>query len=211
MGHVTHNFAWGELDIDTTSGQIFFQQNWLYSWRLWAGVTTAWTLAEKRSFHRAVDRSIWRRWSNLIHFKVTGTFDFAKRFQNRKLPINLDVRWVLSAPKHWEVIAFKMPPGSSRTTHVSNVSFATRVVELDTADIPTGTAANAAGATTSMFHSPPHEFGHMIGADDEYGTGATHLADSHSIMNIGTQWRTRHVASILQELNTMIAGTVFRT
>jgi hypothetical protein len=209
LGHVTNEFSWGELDIDTNTGRIFFQQKWLYSWRLWTGVSRGWTVVEKQAFHNAVDRSIWRRWSNRIRFSVSGTSDFAKRFQSKTLPINLDARWVLSGPKHWDIIAYKMPPGSDRRTHVSNVLFSSRVVELDTADIPLSTAGNAAGAS-GTFHTPPHEFGHMIGVGDEYSAGHANLSDTNSIMNIGTQWRARHVSLILDELNRMIPSTSFR-
>lgn len=57
--HVVRALPWGDIDVDTQTGAIFFQQKWSYNWSLWPGVTNAWTYKEQLAFHARVDRSIW--------------------------------------------------------------------------------------------------------------------------------------------------------
>jgi hypothetical protein len=168
----------------------------------------AWTPAEQRAFHNAVDRQVWGTWSNRVRLRVTGTSAFCRRFGAAGVPLNFDVRRVTAAG-HWNVTVRKMPAGSGRTTYRSNVTFATRQIELDTADLTAGPAANDAGASNPSFRSPSHEFGHTLSLPDEYGAGSPDLADSGSIMNIGGQIRSRHLQLILTTLNTMVPGCQF--
>lgn len=80
MGHVTSSNPWGNIDIDTTTGVVFFQQKWRYDWRLWTGVSDARTLDEKQRFHRKVDLSIWRVWSNRYKVIPRGSHELVRRF-----------------------------------------------------------------------------------------------------------------------------------
>jgi len=117
MSHVVREVPWGTIDIVVNEGRIFFQERWQYNWVVTPGEQD-WTLAEKRSFHHAVDNQIWRFWSNRVRFSTVGSASFAKRFSN--VPINFDVRWVLAKP-HWKVTVRKLPAGSTPTTYISNV------------------------------------------------------------------------------------------
>lgn len=208
MAHIVARKEWGVVDIDTTQGRIFFQQDWLYTWMVFSPAVAAWTLAEKRNFHNTLDRQIWGVWSNRIRMRVAGATDFCRRFSGTGIPINFDIRWVTAAG-HWQATVRKMPAGSNRTTFRSNVTFATRRIELDTMDLIAGGAANAAGTATLNFRSGPHEFGHTLRTPDEYGAGSAHLADAASIMNIGTKVRPRHLQLIVETLNTMMPGATF--
>jgi hypothetical protein len=87
--------------------------------------------------------------------------------------------------------------------------FASRRIELDTADLNIGGAANAAGVATTKFRSPPHEFGHTLSLLDEYSAGNPDLRDADSVMNIGGQIRPRHLKLIVDELNKMMPGVTF--
>jgi hypothetical protein len=211
MGHVTSTNPWGDIDIDTTTGSVFFQQKWRYNWNLYPGVSAVWTQSEKESFHRRVDLSIWRVWSNKYNLKVAGTHDFAKKFYSRGVSINFDVKWTVRGTYHWTVTAYKVPPGSTPTSpHRSNVNFARRTMELNTADVRPRGAGNAAGASNSKFETPAHEFAHTFDNRDEYNAGSPHLADSSSLVNIGHEIRNRHVRLIIGALNKMIPGVAFR-
>jgi hypothetical protein len=208
MAHIVSRQPWGVIDVDVARGRVFFQQDWHYTWVLFAPSVHPWTLAERRNFHNTVDRQVWGTWSNRVRLQVTGANDFSHRFARAGVGLNFDIRWVTSVA-HWSVTVRKMPPGSGRTTYRSNVTFATRRIELDSADLAAGGAANDAGASTPRFRSPPHEFGHTLSLPDEYGTGSPDLADSGSIMNIGREIRPRHLALIVTELNKMMPGVTF--
>jgi hypothetical protein len=215
VGHVTSKEVWASFDLDTTEGRVFIQEDWFYNWNLWPGVTTGWTYPEKKATHSRIDNQIWGAWSNRIKLGVTGTSDFAKRFKGKKIPVNFDVRWDIKPPSHWTVTVWKMPPGATPTgTHRSFVDHANHKIELNTADIAPRGAGNDAGASTSKFITSPHEYGHTLGPPtsfpgDEYTTGATNLADTNSMMNIGQQLRRRHLVEIIKVLNKLIPGTTF--
>lgn len=210
MGHVTSNHPWGDIDIDTTEGSVFFQQKWRYNWSLYPG-TTVWTQREKEAFHRRVDISIWRVWSNRYRLGVSGTHDFVRRFAAHGVSINFDVQWTVGGTFHWAVTAFKVPAGSTATTpHRSNVNFGARTMELNTADVRPRGAGNAAGASNPAFETPAHEFAHTFDNPDEYNTGSPNLGDTSSLVNIGHEIRNRHVRLIVAALNTMIPGVTFR-
>lgn len=207
MSHIVARKDWGVIDLDTIGGRIFFQQDWLYHWTTIAPAT-AWTLAEKRAFHRASDRAIWGRWSMRIKLKVVGTTPFCVKFAHTGVPINFDVRWVLSGG-HFQVNAHKTPPGTPVGQYHQSVSFGGHVIELYTSKLATYTAANEAGVSRPGFRSTPHEFGHTLGNPDEYGAGSVHLADNASTMNVGNQVRARHLTLVINTLNTMLPGCTF--
>jgi hypothetical protein len=210
MGHVTSAKPWGDIDIDTTNGSVFFQQKWFYYWNLYPPVKNVWTHPEKEAFHRRVDTSIWRVWSNKYKLKVSGTHEFAKKFSSTGVSINFDVKWVVSGTYHWTVTAYKMAPGSSPTNpHRSNVILANRTMELNTADVRPRGAGNDAGVSNSKFETPAHEFAHTFDNPDEYNASSPHIGDSSSLVNIGHEIRNRHVRLIVNELNSMIFGVHF--
>lgn len=102
MPHQTSNQPWGKVDLDLSTGRVFVQEDWYYQWRLWPGVTSAWTYEEKRRTHARTDQSIWKVWSNRLFLNAKATSG-APRFGS-KVPINFDVRWVLHPPGNWTVI-----------------------------------------------------------------------------------------------------------
>ena len=204
MSHLVSRQPWGVVDLDTSAGRIFFQQDWFYNWTV-GPHATSWTLQQRRNFHNQLDRQIWGRWSNRIRMRVAGATVFCQRFAASGVPINFDIHWVLS-PGHWTVNVRKMPPGSTPTSFISNVTFATRTIELDSADLDSYSAANDTGVSNPQFRPGPHEFGHALNAPDEYNAGSPHLADSTSIMNIGTQVRGRHLHLIVGALNALTPG-----
>jgi hypothetical protein len=208
MSHVVKREPWGTLDIDTHDGRIFFQQTWLYSWTTQGAGIAAWTLAEKRHFHNTADKQIWSAWSMRITLRVAGTSAFARKFGAKGVPINFDVKWVLKGG-NWTVNAIKVAPTAPINTHRSFVIFASRSMTLYSIALTPYAAGNDAGKSNAGFLTAPHEFGHQIGAPDEYNAGHAHLGDEHSIMNVGKNVRDRHLGLIIRTLNTMIPQTTF--
>lgn len=94
MGHLVAKEDWGVVDLNTTTGRVFVQEDWLYTWLLYPGVASHWTLAEKRLFHHRVDIGVWKLWSNHLILNVSGTAPFPAR----RVPVNFDVRWKTQVP-----------------------------------------------------------------------------------------------------------------
>jgi hypothetical protein len=208
MTHLVSRQLWGDVDVDMTLGRIFVQQKWHYTWTVFSSHVSPWTYPERKLYHNTLDRQIWAEWSNRFRLQVSGAGDFARRFHNTGVPLNFDIRWV-TTPGHWQVTVRKMPPNSNRTTFRSHVVPATRRIELDTMDIVVGSAANDAGRVSHRFRSGPHEFGHTMAVPDEYNAGSTHLADTKSIMNIGTEVRRRHLKLTIDALNALMPNVTF--
>ena len=212
MGHVVRDAGWCVIDINTTTGRVFLQERWKYQWKTATGVT-AWTTAEKRRFHSRADRAIWAAWSNRASLKVTGASKFAKRFGKRRIPINLDVRWVLAKP-HWNVAVTKVAAGTFKT---SSVRWTARTIKLDTNDFKKRTHCNGPPKAQVCTTQVPvaHEFGHAagntktLGRGDEYKAAHAHHGDQGSILHSGSTLRSRHFLTILDQMNKMIPGTVF--
>jgi hypothetical protein len=212
MPHIVRETDWGTIDIVEHESRVFFQQRWGYTWEVNVPMAP-WTLAEKRAFHAQVDRQIWASWSNKVKLSVSGTSNFARRFGRTKLPMNLDVRWV-TKDEQWKVTAWRVWDNDFQR---GSIDWATRTVTLYANDMSPRQACTSAtpAVCTNGFRTVPHEFGHAIGNSaalgrgDEYNAGSAHLADTTSIMNIGTQLRQRHFATILEEMNKMIPNTTF--
>jgi hypothetical protein len=205
MAHLVAMEPWGAVDLDTTEGRVFVQQDWYYNWSNVAPAS-AWSLAEKRNFHNTLDRHIWAQWSDRLRIFPSGNNELARRFGTNGLRLTFDVRWI-TVRGHWTVNVRKLVPGGS---YRSNVSFGTRVIELDSEDLTAHPVANAAGKQAAKFRTGPHEFGHTLRNPDEYGQGAANLADTQSVMNIGRQMRPRHAQLIVEVLRKLVPACSFR-
>lgn len=102
--------GWSVIDIDTMSGNILVSERWRSVWFAQSGAD-AWTVQEQQRFHRLADRAIWSTWSAKAVLSVTGSTDFARRFVHRPLPLNLDIKKVVSGA-HWTIEVTKVKPGS---------------------------------------------------------------------------------------------------
>lgn len=206
MGHLTAKERWGTVDLDTTTGRIFVQEDWYYAWSLFPPVTQSWTHAEKQHFHHLADNWIWRVWSNHLHLKVIGNAPFP----SRRVPVNFDIRWRTHLPANWTVLAWKVPPGSTPTNPIrSSVDWDNYIINLSSSDTGESDAGNDGGQSTKKFVTAPHEFGHTMRLPDEYNAGAPHLFDDHSIMNIGRIVKGRHLIELTKTLNKMLPGVRF--
>lgn len=90
---------------------------------------------------------------------------------------------------HWELTVKKIPKGNFGQSWVRDGSWRNNTSQLDSEDLSftrkgTRPAEKQRGAV--------HEFGHMLGLDDEYETSSAHQKDSISIMHSGEAIRQRH-------------------
>ncbi|MDC0749946.1 hypothetical protein [Polyangium mundeleinium] len=198
--------AWGTIDVDTTLGRVFFQQDWAYKWEFEAP-ETAWTYQEQLAFHTKVDRQIWSSWSNRVTLGVKGKHWMVTRFGRAGLRINFDIRWrTVKQTAQWSIRAVKTKRDDARSETV----FPLRKSTLIVSDAEPHGVMNESKAKAYDFVSPPHEFGHMLGdLADEYYANSPHIRDKNSIMNIGRYLRARHMAEVLRQLGTMLPGCTF--
>jgi hypothetical protein len=202
VGHIVRKTDRAEIDINLSNGYVFYQQRWQYVWVVAPG-QPAWTLKEKRFFHRQADLMVWDVWSKRVTFKATGTSEFARKHAGRNLQVDFDISWELNSP-HWTVRVIKVPPGT--TSHPTRVEWSARNIFLCTEDFTKTTHAGGVIA---------HEFGHSMGntavlnRGDEYRNTSPHFADSASVINVGRELRTRHFRTMIEELNKMIPGTIW--
>jgi len=209
MAHIVRDAGWGIIDIVRHEHRIFFQQRWEYQWLVDVG-QSAWTLQQKRELHAKVDRLIWRSWSYRVKLVATGAHEVAR---GGPWPVNLDVRWVTKNP-HWNVQVTKVAAG---TTGVGEVFWNDRRITLNTTDLVPYQACTSAATPVCRadFHAVPHEFGHAFGntavlsRGDEYTATSAHLADTASILNVGTELRVRHFRTMLEEMNKMVSGVTW--
>ena len=205
MGHVTKNVAWATIDIALDGSLIFVRLDWLYNWKTAAGMSP-WTYHECRDFHARADAVIWGGWSNQVTLQASGSSEVARRFAQSPIPVNFDIRWVLSDP-HWTVTVTKIRKGSFQG---SEVLWEARRINLDTED------TTAVRRTSTITQFPvAHEFGHAIGnvyelkRGDEYREGHLHYKDQAAMMNIGDELRKRYFRTLIEALNDMIPGVTF--
>ncbi|NOQ64430.1 MAG: hypothetical protein GQ582_07950 [Methyloprofundus sp.] len=158
MGHIVSRLPWCDIDINTTSGHVFLQQKWNYSWLTKPGGGT-WTPTEKTAFHNRADTYIWAAWSNRVTLGVSGASDFTRRFAAKGVSLNLDIRRV-TANEHWNVNVKKI---LSSDFERSNVLWNSRVINFDTNDFKTKPSCSGTPRVCQNQTTVVHEFGHAVG------------------------------------------------
>lgn len=104
-----------------------------------------------------------------------------------------------------EVEVIRVPPTMTMNNRTrSNVTFATRQIQLFSLLFAPYTAQTDTGVSRPGFRTGPHEFGHTMNYLDDYKPHNPYLVDIDIIMNIGQKLRDRHIALVIQTLNTMI-------
>ena len=196
------------MSFNDETGAVFVRQDWLYKWLLFVGLKAPWTYAEKARVHRRAEAQIHSIWNTGLTLQVRSKRGPAPRFGSR-CPIEFDIRWVTKRG-HWTVNMNKMPPRSTPTTFLSEVSYLTRTIHLDTADLILDTNKNEAGVQRSGIPVIAHEFGHTFYSLDEYELRNANIRDADSVMNIGRQVRARHLGLVVHTLNQMMPDFLFK-
>jgi hypothetical protein len=146
-----------------------------------SGAGGDWTEAEEKKFVRDWRVAVQSAWSGRnIHVTASG----------KSVSIRLDFEtqvggWMFD---HWEITVTKIKAGTFSTSYV-NVGSGN--VTLDSEDL---NAVNKGGPQTQR--GAVHEFGHMLGLDDEYPAASTHTGDKASVMNSSETVRQRHDSTI---------------
>ena len=151
-----------------------------------------WKQSEKEAFLKGWEARVRKIWDGHILKVLTGN-----KIVILKLDFYLQIGGFLL--DHWEITVKKTPPG---TVFRSFVRPGMKDVTL-TANDNNVTIRSVRNVGNFNQYTSTHEFGHMIGLDDEYGplfggVAGQHNNDYDSIMNIGTQVRNRHIGQLSQ-------------
>lgn len=212
MGILTTKTGRMDITLDLSSRYIFVQQKWKYKWLTDPNYPnlSPWTTQEKRDFHNRSDIMIWKLWSSKAYAFMTGKSSFAQQYKGIRFKINIDIKWVVRAEKeHWKVDVYKIPPGEFRG---SQVSWAGKYIILDSEDNkPRGDLA--APNQVPVTHELGHTFRDLsttnLGILDEYPASSLHYIDKQSIMNAGTEIRSRHFEYLKSKLNLLLPAASF--
>ena len=202
-----------DIYLEENRGIILVRQRWRYNWLV--KDATEWTYQQKTDFHRKADDIIWKTWGNKFKIRTRGTSDLAKKFADKTLTINFDIKWVIEKA-HWDVNITKV--ARDTLSPRSNIHWNAREINIDTKD----TILTHRGNNKYQFPIA-HEFGHTIGNSiyalrsigsknprgDEYNSSLEFRFDKDSIMNVGNKLRDRHLEYILNILNTSVIDTKF--
>lgn len=173
-------------------------------------------------FKRDVEYCIKSIWNNQLKLTPIGRSSFAKKNYKKIFPVYFEIEWVYEA-EHWLVY---LDSGIRR----SSVELAKGVINLDLYDC--NDVVKRPKEYPHIYQIPvSHEFGHTIGALDEYyddreltaGTEKERMrwkrvnkrrepfiTDVDSIMNFGDIPRQRHFKLIIEQLNLFMWGTLFQ-
>jgi hypothetical protein len=146
-----------------------------------------WREDEKQTF---VDR-----WETVIkQFWGGKTFKLLNNGRKVNLNFEFDIQIGGLMFNHWQISVTKIARGSVETSSV-NIVFGN--VTLDSEDFKPD-YLGAAGFQRATVH----EFGHMLGLDDEYEKSSEHFVDKLSVMHSAEYIRPRHNSTIKKWLNT---------
>lgn len=173
-------------------------------------------------FKKDVEFCIKAIWDNQLKVTPVGYSSFAKKNHEKVFPVSFEIQWVYEA-EHWLV---ELSPGPRR----SSVNTSRRVIKLDLKDCED--VVKNEKEYPDIFQIPvSHEFGHTIGALDEYYDSRERTArtiaerkfwkqinkqrdpfidDVQSVMNLGDTPRQRHFKLIIGQLNLFMWGTLFQ-
>lgn len=147
--------------------QFFFEDSSKYKW----------STGDKAAFVNKWKIAVKSKWANRVIKNLSGgkKVDIDFRFQTQ-----ID-GWMLD---HWEITVKKIKPGGFSQSYVvpswGNVSLDSEDLTL----VRKGHGQRQRGVV--------HEFGHMLGIDDEYIKSSPHKTDYRSVMNRGELILNRH-------------------
>lgn len=158
-----------------------------------------WSKAQQQKFIINWESAIRSSWDNVVVRILSGG-------QSVKLKVKFQFQIDGFMADHWEITVKKVPPGSTFRSYVNTSAGNVMLTENDNNIVVRHVAKNGSYRQTTSVH----EFGHMIGLDDEYGPifggdKGPHSKDYGSLMNVGSNIRNRHKNSLIKWLNDVLS------
>lgn len=209
-----------EVALDTEEKVVWVIQRWRCRF-VSERYNDKWKEDEMRRFRQLTRTYIEAIWSKAAHMVIDSTSGtaFNQTYGGTEFLVKAKLEFV-ECGEHWSAVIYK-----NRTP--SNAGFmcwATREIYLTKSAWvnPTG-VRDRNGVPAACQIIVAHEFGHMFGntsfasedgarnqyTGDEYEQDSPFYYDKCSIMNIGSELRTRHFAYLRDLLQSMVPGTQF--
>lgn len=157
-----------------------------------------WKDREKNKFISSWEQRVRKIWDGHVLKVLSG---------NNLIKLKLDFQMQIGGIMfdHWEITVKKVPAGTVFRSFVRPGMKDVTLTESDNGI--TIRKVRKAGSFKQI--TSAHEFGHMIGLDDEYGPlfggdPGKHNNDFSSVMNIGSKVRQRHTSQLRQWLETTV-------
>ena len=149
-----------------------------------------WSKAEKSQFMK--------NWETAVK-NVWGGRTLKTLSKGKKVTLNFEFKiqeagWMYD---HWEITVVKIKSGSFKTSYVTPSTNKVRLDSEDLNPVNKGASSTQRGAV--------HEFGHMLGLDDEYNK-KKHIADKGSVMHSAEAIRPRHNSQLSLWLQHILAA-----
>lgn len=168
--------------------QFFFKDNGVNRWKE----------SEKKKFITDWELRVRKIWDGHVLKILSG---------NRLIRLKLDFQTQIDGIMfdHWEITVKRVPAGTVFRSYVRPGMKDVMLTENDNG--VTIRKVRKMGGFKQI--TSAHEFGHMIGLDDEYGPlfggdPGKHNNDFNSVMNIGSKVRQRHTSQLQQWLESAL-------
>jgi len=154
----------------------------------------SWAKEEKKKFMNDWETAVKTAWGG----RIVKTLPVSKKQVLLRFAFSLqEGGWMFD---HWEITVTKIKAGTFRTSYVQP---SLGNVTLDSEDL---TPVNKGGDGGCMQRGAVHEFGHMLGLDDEYNTPLAAGASNTSMMHSCEIVNQTHTAPFMKWLDKQIAG-----
>ena len=156
--------------------------------------TNIWTAFEKKQYMKNWEKEIKKAWGGRT-LKILST--------TKKVYLEFEFQiqeggWMMD---HWEITVAKIKPGSFSTSYVVPSK---GNVKLDSEDL-----RRVSKAPGYKQRGAVHEFGHMLGLDDEYRK-SIYMSDTGSVMHSAEMIRARHNTTIIKWMNNVLTVNKIR-
>lgn len=209
-----------EIALDTEEKVIWVIQRWRCQF-VSERYSNKWKEHEKRHFKQLARSFIEGIWSNAAHIAIdstTGT-EFNKMYGETQFLVKVKIEFV-EFGEHWNAVIYK----NKASYEHGFIHWGSREIYLTKSAWVNRTGVrNKDGDPAACQITIAHEFGHTLGncpsiagngernqyTGDEYEEDSPFYYDKCSIMNIGSELRTRHFAYLRDLLQSMVPGTPF--
>lgn len=216
---IVRNTEHMDLVLDTDKSELTIIQRWKCDFLTIGRHAGRWTEMDELTFLYNARKIINSTWGNKAYVQTSfGCFsDFAMAHCRKKFIINPQISFIEADP-HWTVKIFKARPGGVDEDQAW-VSWTSREMYLTSEAILQFRHMEHGDDDTpgAQYHIVGHEFGHTLGnvdylksgSGDEYYPGHPKEHDRLSVMNKGSEIRTRHFRHIKKVLKQMCPDTDF--
>lgn len=185
----------GDYDIEIVESRcaIIVRQKWLF---IWVG---NWSMYEQSIYKDKLLTLIEGSWTG-FYVEVTGDSDFAKNNKGRRWDIVFEIEEV-EHTEHWQIMISKDNARNKCSSSAlrQRIQFSLKSLDYNIKHAVDYPRDNRTGHR----YTARHEFFHSLEPklnQDEYNKSNPSFHDTNSLMNLGSQVRSRHLSTFMTAL-----------